>query len=233
MNRSLSHERVDPLLVEQPRALMNYLDALLREVPTAADSGESAGAVVQLDRLPASKLPTQPVADAIDVAEVESDSPSDAGAGVGGLPAWAVGGFQALIFLVGNLRLSVPLVKLHSVIPWSDKVTSTPNKTDWCCGLLRYRDRNVTIVDTAKLVLPPGKRDAAGADAQPNHILIVGDGQWGLACHAIGEVLALEPAQVKWRSDRGHRRWLAGTVVEHLCALLDTEAFAAMLRGSR
>lgn len=238
MTRSSSHDRAEPFLVDQPRALVNYLDALLREVPRVEEAGQRRGTVAKLappssrsvpveDQLPS---PLDRAARSHRVAQDDAVLSTDVACDV---PAWAAGGFQALIFLVGSLRLSVPLVKLHSVIPWSDKVTPTPNKTDWCWGLLRYRDKNVTVVDTVKLVLPAHKRNSAGAQAPPKHILIVGDGAWGLACHAIGEVLQLEPTAIKWRSDRGQRRWLAGTVVEHLCALLDTEAFAAMLAGAQ
>jgi len=142
-------------------------------------------------------------------------------------PGWSKPEFQALLFKVGALNLAVPLIKLHSVIPWPEEgIAAMPNQPSWCYGLLRYRDQNVRIIDTAELVLPPDKRREP---IEPKHVLIVGDGRWGLACSSIGEVLRLEPDEVKWRTAEGRRRWLAGTVVGHLCALLDTEAFADML----
>jgi len=45
-------------------------------------------------------------------------------------------------------------------------------------------------------------------------------------------VLRLTPDQVRWRTERTRRRWLAGTVIEHMCALIDPPAFAEMLRTS-
>ena len=62
-------------------------------------------------------------------------------------------------------------------------------------------------------------------------MLVVGDGAWGLACHGIGEVLKLGGQDVKWRTAKGKRPWLAGTVLGHLCALVDTEAFGDMSGG--
>lgn len=149
-----------------------------------------------------------------------------------GPPEWTRPDFQALLFKVDGLTLAVPLVKLHSVIPWSDSITPLPNQPDWCRGIVRYREQNVKVVDTGRLVIPEDKR-AQLEPQPPKHVLIVGDGKWGLACTALGEVVKLEPDEVKWRSGSGRRPWLAGTVLGHLCALLDTEAFAGMLKDAK
>lgn len=145
-----------------------------------------------------------------------------------GPPAWAQPDFQALIFHVGGLKLAVPLVKLHSVVPWEDQITPMPNQPAWCHGLFHYRGHNVRVVDTATLVLPPEKR-AEMAHAPPEQILVVGDGRWAMSCTRLGDVVRLRPEQVKWRTARGRRPWLAGTVREKLCAVMDTGAFADML----
>lgn len=144
------------------------------------------------------------------------------------VPEWAEPDFQALIFHVGGLKLAVPLVKLHSVVPWEDQVTPMPNQPGWCHGLFHYRGHNVRVVDTATLVLPADKRAEDGAD-QPEQILVVGDGRWAMSCSRVGDVVRLKPAEVKWRTANGQRPWLAGTVREKLCAVMDTEAFADML----
>ena len=36
--------------------------------------------------------------------------------------------------------------------------------------------------------------------------------------------------RVRWRSDRSQRPWLAGTLVEQMCALIDVDVFAEMLK---
>ncbi|MBA1149564.1 chemotaxis protein CheW [Ectothiorhodospiraceae bacterium WFHF3C12] len=144
------------------------------------------------------------------------------------VPEWAEPDFQALIFHVGGLKLAVPLVKLHSVVPWEEQVTPMPNQPGWCHGLFNYRGHNVRVVDTAALVLPADKRAEAAADT-PEQILVVGDGRWAMSCTRVGDVVRLKPGEVKWRTARGQRPWLAGTVREKLCAVMDTEAFADML----
>lgn len=251
----------EKLLVDQQRALWDYLDALLQEIPEDLDEAaeppvveavapapvEVAEAVeevqewevepvvavadeiqewepepmVALAETPAVEAEEAPVVEAPAIAAAPEPAPVEEIP-----PPWSKPDFQALLFKVGGLSLAVPLVKLHSVIPWpAEGVTAMPKQPAWCFGLLRYRDQNVRIVDTEGLVIPDGKR----ADRMvPKHILVVGDGQWGLACSSIGNVVKLDPEEVKWRTSGGRRPWLAGTVLNHLCALLDTEAFAAM-----
>ena len=54
--------------------------------------------------------------------------------------------------------------------------------------------------------------------------MVIDEGRWALACSKLGDVIELEPEQVKWRTDAGKRRWLAGTAIELMCALLDIDA---------
>jgi len=159
--------------------------------------------------------------------EPEPEGPHDP------IPEWARPDFQALIFYVGGLRLAVPLVKLNSVVPYPRKVAPTPGKPDWFRGLFHYRGRNVKVVDTATLVLDRHRNRLSDEDLSPRKLLVVGDSEWALACRDVGEVMRLKPDQVQWRTSRGQRRWLAGTVREHLCALMDTDAFAELLEEHR
>ncbi|RPT74986.1 hypothetical protein [Pseudomonas aeruginosa] len=49
------------------------------------------------------------------------------------------------------------------------------------------------------------------------------------AVHQVSRSIRLDPAEVKWRSQRSQRPWLAGTVIEHMCALLDVAALAELI----
>jgi purine-binding chemotaxis protein CheW len=55
---------------------------------------------------------------------------------------------------------------------------------------------------------------------------------WGLAVDSVTQPISLLPEDVKWRSDRSKRPWLAGTVKEHMCALLDIPMIAQMLMSA-
>ncbi len=225
-------------LLDQQDALWGYLDDLLREVPphTIEDEPDPpapvpAPAVLRPEFAEPAAVPSAgaragelPAAEPAEVSDTASRCP----------PEWAEPDFQALIFHVGPLNLAVPLVKLQSVIPWNEQISALPNQPPWCHGAFHYRERNVVVIDTARLVLPRQHRDdAAPAEIEKAHILIVGDGCWGLACRTVGEVVRLRPDEVKWRGAGGQRPWLAGTVLGRLCALMDTSAFADMLNTAQ
>lgn len=241
-------------LVEQQDAIRDYLDALLQDIPEdmpEADEPVAAAEPVSPPEQEAASQRSETVpepaegvdeqaATAVPEAEVHEPAteeqqgppevhPSGDAADPSERKPEAM---QALFFDVGGLRLAVPLTELHSVVPWSEvDVTPMPRQPDWHWGLMRYRDRNVRVIDTATMVLPPDKRDTDEARAEPRHILVVGDGSWGLACHGIGDVVRLGADEVKWRRRGSARPWLAGTVINHLSAVIDTSAFERMLNN--
>ncbi len=148
-------------------------------------------------------------------------------------PAWSRHPFQALLFKVAGLTLAVPLVDLNGVVEWrADAVTAMPGHADFYLGLLPHLGKNVALIDTARLVLPADRLpDLAGDDpyARISRIVLIQDGYYGLACDAVADVITLQPQDVRWRTSRTQRRWLAGTVVAQMCALIDASAFAQML----
>lgn len=148
------------------------------------------------------------------------------------IPQWANEPFQILLFEVAGLKLAVPLIELSGVIEWTDSVTEMPGHADFYMGILQHLGNKIAVIDTAKMVLPE-KKLAQFVDADPRqrakHIVLIDDYRWGLACDGIGEVITLNPEEVRWRTTKTSRGWLAGTVIEHMCALLNSEGFSSML----
>lgn len=224
-------------LIDEKEALSAYFDALLQGEPRSATAkpvtpkpAYADPVVVPLTLIPtlAPRLkPPQPaVAVAVEPA-VKVVVRSDA------KPSWGEGSFQAMLFKVSGLTLAVPLVELNGVQEWrSSPLTPMPGHVVWYLGLTTYRDHSVPVIDTARFVLPANRQfklDGVEAADRLNRIVFIGDGQWGLACDEVQEVITLTPEQVKWRSQGSSRPWLAGTVIERMCALIDPQAFAAML----
>lgn len=149
------------------------------------------------------------------------------------IPEWANEPFQILLFEVAGLKLAVPLIELCGVIEWNDSVTEMPGHADFYLGILQHLDYKIAVIDTAKMVLPLNKQSSLIGENprdRVNHIVLIDDYQWGLACDKIGEVITLKPEEVRWRTSNTTRSWLAGTVIDHMCALLNSEGFSTMLR---
>jgi len=149
------------------------------------------------------------------------------------LPEWCQHEFQAMLFKVAGLTLAVPLIDLNGVVECNlDDISAMPGHADFYLGLMKHLDKNVPLVDTAKFVLPADKLSTLSGVEPAERItraVMIQDCRYGLACDEVNEVVTLSPEEVRWRTQRTQRRWLAGTVIEHMCALIDATAFAELL----
>ncbi len=147
-------------------------------------------------------------------------------------PSWAVPDFQVLLFAVAGLKLAVPLNELNGIVEWGDEyITELPGHKSWYLGIIQNQGKNVPVIDTLQQIVPENRWPAAHVNEKNfKHIILIDNNRWGLACETVLEVVTLKTDSVKWRSSRTKRRWLLGTVIEHMCALLDSYEFAAMLK---
>lgn len=144
-----------------------------------------------------------------------------------GRPSWAQDRFECLLFVVAGLTLAVPLVSLGAVYRLDDELISLVGRASWFMGLYRQSERSVQVVDTAQWVMP----DRWTPEVRNGYRFIIrlGSDSWGLATDSVQQSINLAPEQVKWRTERSKRSWLAGTVIDHMCALLDADKLAEML----
>lgn len=148
--------------------------------------------------------------------------------GYEGRPSWAAEPFECLLFDVAGLTLAVPLVCLGSIYPLADaELTPLFGQPDWFLGILPSQAGNLKVLDTARWVMPERYRDDFRDGLQ--YVISVEGYEWGLAVHQVSRSIRLLPDEIKWRSQRSQRPWLAGTVIEHMCALLDVSALAELI----
>ena len=196
--------------------------------PVAPPAVEAEPTIEEPAPTPVEDAPAPPVAEETPVEtapSVTEPEPQD--------PAWLGQDLQAMLFKVAGLTLAVPLVDLNGVVEWDEEaITAMPGHADFYLGLMTHLNRQIPVVDTARLVLPENKRVAlAGEDPRQRvtRVVLINDSRYGLACDEVNEVITLKADAVRWRSQRTQRRWLAGTVIEHMCALVDATAFAELL----
>ncbi|SDI52621.1 purine-binding chemotaxis protein CheW [Pseudomonas flavescens] len=145
-----------------------------------------------------------------------------------GRPDWAQEPFECLLFDVAGLTLAVPLVCLGSIYPLAGQdLTPLFGQPDWFLGILPSQSGNLKVLDTARWVMPDRYRDDFRQGLQ--YVISVQGYEWGLAVHQVSRSIRLNPDEIKWRSQRAQRPWLAGTVIEHMCALLDVSALAELI----
>ncbi|SMF36642.1 purine-binding chemotaxis protein CheW [Alteromonadaceae bacterium Bs31] len=147
-----------------------------------------------------------------------------------GRPQWAQERFDALLFDVGGLTLAVPLIALGQIQNIGEELTPIFGQSDWFMGLLNTPQGQVRTVNTALFVMPEKYSDKFVETAK--YVISIDGLPWGLAVDSVNQPISLDPADVKWRSSRSSRPWLAGTVKSAMCALIDIPQMGAMLRAS-
>lgn len=244
----MSFGKDKPVLVEEKLALTLFLDSLLHEpadvaivdteVTTEVEAKVKVETVVDM-------LAVEPVAEVKTETEIEVEpeiisSVVEEPALVTTSPRLAqeetdsaiVNEFQVMLFKVAGLTLAVPLDGLSGVVEWNNDLAEMPGHADFYLGILHHLGQRIPVVDTASLVFPADKLKSL-AVAKPEdritRIVLIDEGRWGLAVDSVEEVIILQGDQVRWRSERTQRKWLLGTVVEHMCALIDPTAFAEKL----
>jgi len=237
MNMQPEANKKTTKLVDPNEVLTDYLNALLGEVETVELAETVAVQKVETEVVnpvvaEAVEAPTisEPQHDVkLDAAteqeqeselavEMESRTPSNE--------------FQILLFQVAGITLAVPLQQLEGILEWNDEVTSMPNSSPWFMGLLAERDQQIKVIDTGMLVVP-SKFRANHSREDMQKIILIGGGKWGLACDSVSEVITLQQDKVRWRGNNSKRPWLAGTVVDQMCALLDVEKFVELLSSDK
>lgn len=138
--------------------------------------------------------------------------------------------FQCLLFKAAGLPLALPLTELNGILAWPHTVTPLPGHAPFFLGVTAQRGVQTKIIDIAQLIMPA--RCAFSSSERPRYLTLIGNQQWGLACDSVAEVVTLAPHHVRWRAQRVKQPWLAGTLVERLCALLDAEELVNMLHGN-
>ncbi|OPG82557.1 chemotaxis protein CheW [Stutzerimonas stutzeri] len=143
-------------------------------------------------------------------------------------PDWGDEPFECLLFDVAGLTLAVPLVCLGSIYPLAgQELTPLFGQPSWFLGVLPSQAGNLKVLDTARWVMPDRYRDDFREGLQ--YVISVQGYEWGLAVHQVSRSIRLDPSEVKWRTQRHQRPWLAGTVIEHMCALVDVTALAELI----
>lgn len=227
-------------LIEPQQALRVYLDDLLGEVTLVADPKPSPSVIdnLALEKAlqRATEIPHEPVEVETLVETVEREPPEitrkenkqrriDA-------PEWAQLPFQCLSFQVAGVTLAAPLEKLNGIVELKEEITELPGYAPWVIGLLPNRGQNVQVVDVAQIIMPNDYE----AIAQPTiermkFIILLEDGKFGLAADSISQVLSLETDDIRWRGVNSKRPWLAGTVIEKMCALLEVDLLCKQLQA--
>lgn len=216
-----------PTLTAPQQALSVYLESLLRPSPPVSDQLPDTRDDLSRHEKTAGHVPKiiTPIApdeaprQLADVAETHPQ-PTES--------------FQVLFLKVGKLTLAVPLVKLNGILKREDiHITPIPGHAPWHLGLIRDHEFTTSLIDTARLILPPDRQGSLATEGEYQYFILIDDKCWALGCHSLANIVTLTPEEVKWRHCRTTRPWLAGTVIEKTCAILDIDGLVQTLNNHK
>jgi purine-binding chemotaxis protein CheW len=144
------------------------------------------------------------------------------------IPDWGQKSFAALLFDVGGIKMAAPLHALGGICLIEDNMQTVATQASWFMGLLRWNDRNLRVVDTAMFVMPERVKDDSHRAAYQS-VIILGDSHWALAVDQADESVLLQADEIRWKHLLGTRPWLAGTLLNRLCALVDVDSLLTLL----
>lgn len=235
-------------LADPASAIASYLDDLLHtatgsalredvevDLPTPEQQVETQPAekTVQVPVIePEPEPEPEPVAPVTDEPEIEvrqAPEPKPAEQAPLARPDWSEAPFECLIFTVAGLQLAVPLILLGAIHRVEDdsEIRPIPGSPRWYMGMRPDRDQNLRVVDTAEWIM--AGRVPENARDNYRFVIRLDNSEWGLACDDVAQSFTLRPDEVRWRSARSKRPWLAGTVIDHMCALIDVRTMADLL----
>lgn len=236
LTESVSHDEFQAAVLEEQQRDVQRVVPMLQVVmpePEPAPEPMIAPIVVEpevLLELPpelppqAPPVPVEPIADFVS----QDQTPGGPPARLNSQPEWGEEPFECLLFDVAGLTLAVPLVSLGSIYPLAGHdLTPLFGQPSWFLGILPSQAGNLKVLDTARWVMAERYRDDFRDGLQ--YVISVQGYEWGLAVHQVSRSIRLDPKEVKWRSQRSQRPWLAGTVIDHMCALVDVAALAELI----
>lgn len=213
----------------QVNLVQDYLDALLRDVTGDATFYPEP----QPEPQPATQ--TARVAEtAIAAPDVDTLLIADAATSARGTrvrPEWASQPFAALLFEVDGMDMAAPLHELGGISLISGKLQPVMGQAPWFLGLLRWNGRNIRVIDTAQFLMPERVTDNQHVENYQS-VIVLGDSLWALAVNQAAQSVRLRPEEVRWREGSSTRPWLAGTLLDRLCSMLDIAELTRMLTAS-
>ena len=122
----------------------------------------------------------------------------------------------------------MPLASLDGIYPLEEELTPLFGQSTWFMGLQKTINGNVNVINTAQFIMP--ERYEKNNDVAAQYSVAINGSGWALAVDAIHQPMSVSPDDIRWRARRAERPWMAGTIKDHVCALIDIPSLANMLK---
>ncbi|PVZ66686.1 chemotaxis protein CheW [Pelagibaculum spongiae] len=138
--------------------------------------------------------------------------------------------FQCLVFQIEGMSLAVRLDALGGIHKQTSAPVKLPGQPKWYRGVYKGERGNIQVVDTKNWIMGKMPDQELAGDADKEFLLLqIADTRWGLMCDSVDGTEMIQTSAVRWRESTNSRPWLAGMLVNRMCALLDLKALSGLL----
>jgi len=127
-------------------------------------------------------------------------------------------------FTVSGLKLAIAYDKINDVIALPGMLSFIDQKSMKIDVDVKGNSLPIMVINTSLLVM----QNTAGFDFKK--ILLLNN-NIAFACDGASERVFLDVADIRWRTERTKRRWLAGTVTKQQLAILDADIIIESIDG--
>ena len=144
-----------------------------------------------------------------------------------GIPVWGQQPFKCLTIKSSGMNLMIPALSVSYIERLNKKIIRLPLEAEAFRGVVTMRDRSVAIIDLYKLISENGvsynQTDKNVEEHYVEHVIVMENGAYALACDEVGEMTELYPEDVRWNKASFNNPMFAGIVPDKLCAIVNID----------
>lgn len=143
------------------------------------------------------------------------------------VPAWGQKPFKCLLVKSAGMNLIIPAMSVSYIERINKKITRLPLDVEAFRGVITLRERSIAIVDLFALISEnssSGNQSSMQVESHHvEHVVVMENGDYALACDDIGEMMTLETESVRWNKASFNNPMFVGIVPEYLCPIVNIE----------
>lgn len=143
------------------------------------------------------------------------------------IPLWAEDSFKCLLVKSSGMSFMIPAMSISYIERIDKKIIRLPLDVEAFRGVVTLRERSVAIIDLFTLISENASNDIQTAsqidESHVEHVIVMDDGQYALACEEVGELVTLESDDVRWNKASFSNPMFAGIVSEYLCTIVNID----------
>ncbi|MBL1140503.1 MAG: chemotaxis protein CheW [Proteobacteria bacterium] len=143
------------------------------------------------------------------------------------IPVWGQEPFKCLLVKSGGMNLMIPAMSVSYIERINKKINRLPLEVEALRGVLTLRDRTVAVIDLCTLISENGsayKKSISEVDEHHiEHVLVMENGAYALACDVAGEMIMLEPESIRWNKASFNNPMFTGIVPDYLCPIINID----------